>query len=445
MNEITRRPDEVGGLSDLAFRELAGAVGGIGAIHRAIATRAFSGTGPGGRPAQLVHDAISDRVYGLLRGGTSLLGQGSVALLGRRLPTTERELSTTARGSAVLGVINGLIGDALEEEGSDLQEPMSVRMDGQVVPLEPAALAQAFPQATPRLAVFVHGLMETEFAWRLGAARAGGTYASRLSRDLGCTPIELRYNTGRHISENGRSLAGLLEELVEAWPVEVDRIELIGHSMGGLVSRSACHYAAAEQARWAGLVRHVVSLGTPHMGAPLEQAVHWRAPASMRSRRCVRSARSCAGAAPGSATCARARSWTRTGATATRTRCAPPHSPRCRCSTGDALLRGRHDHAQPAPPVGRVIGDCLVLSRARRAAAATGGSHSRPSTACTSAARTTSRCSTTRRSTSGCATGSRPAGRPRRLSRRSGFPGRVVAAANAAGRGSCRPRRARRR
>ena len=274
MNELMRRPDEVGGLSDLAFRELAGAVGGIGAIHRAVATRAFSGVGPGGRPAQLVHDAISHRVYGLVRGGASLLGKGSVAVLGRRLPTTERELSTTARGSAVLGVINGLIGDALEEEGSDLQEPMSVRIEGQVVPLEPAALARAFPLATPRLAVFVHGLMETEFAWRLGQSRAGGTYASRLSRDLGCTPIEVRYNTGRHISENGRSLSELLAELVEAWPVELEQIELIGHSMGGLGPRSACHYAAAEHARWAGLVRHVVSLGTPHLGAPLAQAVH---------------------------------------------------------------------------------------------------------------------------------------------------------------------------
>jgi pimeloyl-ACP methyl ester carboxylesterase len=59
-----------------------------------------------------------------------------------------------------------------------------------------------------------------------------------------------------------------------AWPVEVERIELIGHSMGGLVARSACHYASAEDARWVRRVRHVVSLGSPHMGAPLEQVVH---------------------------------------------------------------------------------------------------------------------------------------------------------------------------
>ena len=40
--------------------------------------------------------------------------------------------------------------------------------------------------------------------------------------------------------------------------------------MGGLVARSACHRGGA----WTGRVRHVISLGTPHMGAPLEQAVH---------------------------------------------------------------------------------------------------------------------------------------------------------------------------
>src|SRR3954454_8326526 len=40
--------------------------------------------------------------------------------------------------------------------------------------------------------------------------------------------------------------------------------------MGGLVARSACHRGGA----WTPRVRHVISLGTPHMGAPLEQAVH---------------------------------------------------------------------------------------------------------------------------------------------------------------------------
>jgi pimeloyl-ACP methyl ester carboxylesterase len=134
---------------------------------------------------------------------------------------------------------------------------------------------RAFPGATRRIVVFVHGLMGTEFPWRWFAAEDGDTYGSRLARDLSVTPIYIRYNTGRHISANGRSLAELLERLVAAWPVEVDEVALIGHSMGGLVARSACCHGSEGGHDWARRVRHVVSLGTPHMGAPLAQAVHY--------------------------------------------------------------------------------------------------------------------------------------------------------------------------
>src|SRR5207247_2473733 len=123
-----------------------------------------------------------------------------------------------------------------------------------------------------RVVVFLHGLMETEFAWSLGGAE---TYGARLGRDLGCTPVFVRYNSGRHVSENGRSLDELLEALVAAWPVEVAELALVGHSMGGLVARSAGHQAGERRAEWVDRVRHVVSLGTPHMGAPLAQAVHY--------------------------------------------------------------------------------------------------------------------------------------------------------------------------
>ena len=118
--------------------------------------------------------------------------------------------------------------------------------------------------ATPHVVVFVHGLGETEFAW------GRPSYGDRLAEDLGATPVFVRFNTGRHISSNGASLAALLDELVADWPVEIERLAIVGHSMGGLVARSACHHGGD----WVPLVRHVISLGTPHMGAPLEQAVH---------------------------------------------------------------------------------------------------------------------------------------------------------------------------
>jgi pimeloyl-ACP methyl ester carboxylesterase len=100
------------------------------------------------------------------------------------------------------------------------------------------------------------------------------TYGDRLRAELGFTPVYLRYNSGLRISDNGRRLAEMLEEVVDSWPVPVEEIALVGHSMGGLVARSACHYGAATDASWARSVRHVFCLGSPHMGAPLERAAN---------------------------------------------------------------------------------------------------------------------------------------------------------------------------
>jgi pimeloyl-ACP methyl ester carboxylesterase len=261
-----RRPAEAPALTRFAFDELADGIGGIGGVHRAVADRVFRHVGPGGSPARIAHDAISAGVYAGVRGAFRAAGAG----VARVVPPAE--LSSTPRGGLVVGVLDGLRGDTLEAEGNPLHQPMAVRVAGRAVPPEPAALAAAFPHAGPRLVVFLHGLMETEGAWRFGGAEP---YGARLERDLGVTAVDIRYNSGRHISENGRSLAELLEALCAAWPVAVGDVALVGHSMGGLVARSACHRAAEDSMAWVRHVRHVVSLGSPHTGAPLARAVHY--------------------------------------------------------------------------------------------------------------------------------------------------------------------------
>jgi pimeloyl-ACP methyl ester carboxylesterase len=257
---------ELRALTRLGFDELARASGGIGQFQRAIATRAFGASGPAAAPARAIYDGITRGVYAGLGMATRALGVAAGAVAERRegIP-----LSTTPRGAAGIAAIAGLTGDALEEQGSPLAQPMAVRVEGVPVALEPDALAAVFPNATPRVVVFLHGLMETEFSW--GRAE---TYGSRLEHDLGYTPVFVRYNSGLRISRNGRCLSELMDELVAGWPVEVERIALVGHSMGGLVARSACHRGVEDGADWVGRVRQSVSLGTPHMGAPLEQAVH---------------------------------------------------------------------------------------------------------------------------------------------------------------------------
>ncbi|MDV7269129.1 alpha/beta hydrolase, partial [Rhodococcus oxybenzonivorans] len=232
-----RRRAEIQALARLAFDEIGGAAEGIGSMHRAIATRIFvgirAGLGPSVQPVRLLHDALSDAIYTAVASSARL---GS-ALAGHLLdfPTSDNiPPSQTKTGAQVIAIISGLIGDVLETEGSPLAEPMAVRVDGAAVPLDSGALAAAFPEASPRIAVFLHGLVETESAWTLGGRP---TYGERLETDAGVTALQIRYNSGRHISDNGKSLSELLDTLTARWPVEIESIALVGHSMGGLIAR----------------------------------------------------------------------------------------------------------------------------------------------------------------------------------------------------------------
>ncbi|MGZ8766368.1 MAG: esterase/lipase family protein [Acidimicrobiia bacterium] len=187
--------------------------------------------------------------------------------------------SLPGRGGDARAVLNGLFGDALAEQGSALAVPLTFRTAaGDELPLDRNGLRRALPDAGARLCVFVHGLMMSESVWRF-TGRQQLTYGELLARERGVSPVYVRYNTGRHISANGRELAAKLQRLVRAWPVRVREIDLIGHSMGGLVIRSACHYGSGSatlpdrlrrRGPWPAKVKRVVLLGVPNSGASLE-------------------------------------------------------------------------------------------------------------------------------------------------------------------------------
>jgi pimeloyl-ACP methyl ester carboxylesterase len=244
---------EATALSRLAVDEASALPGGLGEVHAAIAGRVFGALGPLGAPVRVLHDGLSRGAYRGVRLGLRSAFRAGVAPAARL--AGGHQLSATPHGAALIAAVDGLIGDTLERQGSPLAVEMAFRVAG--APVGPAALD---PGRRP--VVFLHGLGETEFSWRLG----GEPYGSRLP---GRTPLYVRYNTGRHVSENGASLDALLDQLPDC-----DDIALVGHSMGGLVARSACHQGALRGAAWTGRVRHVISLGTPHMGAPLAQGVH---------------------------------------------------------------------------------------------------------------------------------------------------------------------------
>ncbi|MBI3203447.1 MAG: alpha/beta fold hydrolase [Myxococcales bacterium] len=179
---------------------------------------------------------------------------------------------------AAIGLVNGVVGDQLHARKNTLDLGMELRVGDSYVPLEAGALAAALGNASPKAAVFVHGLGTTEWSWCLLADRYHGDpavcFGTLLERDLGYTPLFIRYNTGKKISDNGRLLADLLDKLAQHYPTPLEELALFGHSMGGLVVRSACHHGSEAGHGWIRHVRRVFCLASPHRGAPLEKFGH---------------------------------------------------------------------------------------------------------------------------------------------------------------------------
>ena len=280
------RADEVRGLGVLAGLVLGGGVQRVSQAHAGIAERVFDAVacrvGPAVRPVRAVHDGVASMAYGAVQGSVSAGARAAGVAASLGAPVDGPALADLPRARVALGVLNGAHGDLLSERVAALALPMSLRHDGHDLAPEPDSLRTAYPAASERVVVLLHGLVETEDAWSLHAERHHGdartTYGSLLERDLGYSPVWVRYNTGLRISANGEQLDALLDELVAAWPVPVRDLVLVGHSMGGLVARSALAQAgdgtAAGQRRWPGLVRDTITLGSPHLGAPLEQGAH---------------------------------------------------------------------------------------------------------------------------------------------------------------------------
>jgi pimeloyl-ACP methyl ester carboxylesterase len=263
-HKYSRHLSDLHGLARLGVDATTGVTDLVEAMHAAIAS-----------PLLGLRSAAPDRtsgiarlVYRSVRGITGLTGSVIDSVLAREDVAYER---TSIQREAIIAAINGVLGDHLAATNNPLAIPMRLHHAGQPLTLHKDRLSEAIPDAGPKLLVLVHGLCMNDLQW----TRDGHDHGAMLADALGYTPLYLHYNSGLSIADNGRRFAELLETLQAQWPTPIDEITIIGHSMGGLLTRSACHHAEALHHVWLGSLRNLVCLGSPHQGAPLERGGSW--------------------------------------------------------------------------------------------------------------------------------------------------------------------------
>jgi len=264
-DEATNPVEDLRGIGRLTADGVVEVTNLVESMHRSIST--FGGVfGPRGPESS---SGITGLVYGSIRGMAGLVGSGVDAALAPLGPLAAADQSSVGRDTAV-AIVNGVLGDHLVETDNPLAISMQFRRGRERLDPDDPEFRRALRAADGRIALMLHGSCTDESQWQ----RGGDDHGAALARDHGYLPVYLRYNSGLHISQNGAELAARLEELVGALPGPV-RLTFVGHSMGGLVARSACHYAQKKNFEWLERLDQLACIGSPHHGAPLERYGNW--------------------------------------------------------------------------------------------------------------------------------------------------------------------------
>ncbi|MBP9114066.1 MAG: alpha/beta hydrolase [Polyangiaceae bacterium] len=257
-----RHADDLRSVSKLAVEATLGVTGVVKAMHQTIA----GGPPVLGAPFARFAGVIAGVVYEPILSVTKAVGDVIDGAL-RQLDPVLGESEPGPQRDALVAALNGVLGDHLSKTENPLAIPMTLRSDGQAIPRDAEALRALLPNAGKRILVMVHGCSMNYRQW----TRNGHDHGDALAKEFGFTPLYLHYNSGLHVSENGQAFAEQLERVLDSWPVPIDEIAIVGHSMGGLVARSACHVAENEKHRWRTKLRTLICLGTPHHGSPIER------------------------------------------------------------------------------------------------------------------------------------------------------------------------------
>lgn len=262
---MTVSPTLIRGSIQLALDCVSGITTAAESMHRTIAYSATSWLNPISNFGPL-KEIRNPTAYSVVRATSDVLNRG----IANSFATSHNHSDLSYLDSKELpwvAVLNGICGDHLEGRGNVLAMPMEFATPSDTRHMKSTEMTAA----SPHIVVMVHGLCLSEQSWQEDEDPGIGEH---LKQELGMDPVYLRYNSGRHISSNGRELARQLDDLCAGWPVPVESLSLLGYSMGGLVIRSACWYAEAEQRSWLKPLKRILFLGSPHHGSPVEKAGH---------------------------------------------------------------------------------------------------------------------------------------------------------------------------
>ncbi len=257
------------GAARLAIHATTGVTEIVEGVHRSITdTLGLQGGASPGRTR-----GITGLVYRSVHGTTRLVGGAIDLTLAGLDALAEAEGSAPAPTRlTALAALNGVIGDRLAADDNPLALPMTLHYEGRTVDWQQTPIV---PASSGKILLLVHGLCMNDRQWR--SERAGQTvdHGAALAQAHDYAPVYVRYNSGLHISQNGRALAMQLERLLTQWPAPLEELAVVAHSMGGLVMRSALYYGEQARMHWPRYLKHIVFLGTPHHGAPLERIGNW--------------------------------------------------------------------------------------------------------------------------------------------------------------------------
>jgi pimeloyl-ACP methyl ester carboxylesterase len=262
MSKKTKEDSDLQGITNLIVDVTIGVTNLVEAMHKQVVHPSFLPS----TTIQKLITSIASITYKNIRWSTLFIGSSIYKMLKKLTPAIGK-IKDSDKKEIILSVLNGVIGDYLEEKENPLKITMQFRYQSKTLAIDPKSIKVAYPKVNGKILLMIHGSCMNDLQW----TRKDHNHGKIIATELNKTPIYLKYNSGLHISSNGKNLNNLLEELVKNWPVPIEELVIIAHSMGGLVSRSALYYGEQNQKKWTQHVKKIVFLGTPHHGSYVER------------------------------------------------------------------------------------------------------------------------------------------------------------------------------